>query len=126
MRILRAAHLGMCFGVRDAIALAFEHAGMGARVRPKLLAYPGLQTADGFFRSQKGEWDSNGEAIWTVVNHVRLGGAYFDGLAWQFPYASCVSPTGGWTQRCVDFARASCTQMMTPHSECDNSGEERW
>jgi len=29
MRILRAAHLGMCFGVRDAIALALEHADTG-------------------------------------------------------------------------------------------------
>ena len=29
MRILRATHLGMCFGVRDAIALALEHAGAG-------------------------------------------------------------------------------------------------
>src|SRR6478735_2253983 len=29
MRILRAAHLGMCFGVRDAIALALEHADSG-------------------------------------------------------------------------------------------------
>jgi 4-hydroxy-3-methylbut-2-enyl diphosphate reductase len=29
MRILRAAHLGMCFGVRDAIALAVEHARAG-------------------------------------------------------------------------------------------------
>jgi 4-hydroxy-3-methylbut-2-enyl diphosphate reductase len=29
MRILRAAHLGMCFGVRDAIALAVEHANAG-------------------------------------------------------------------------------------------------
>jgi len=27
MRILRAVHLGMCFGVRDAIALAIDHAG---------------------------------------------------------------------------------------------------
>lgn len=26
MRIIRASHLGMCFGVRDAIALALEHA----------------------------------------------------------------------------------------------------
>src|SRR5687767_9294580 len=26
MRIIRAVHLGMCFGVRDAIALALEHA----------------------------------------------------------------------------------------------------
>jgi 4-hydroxy-3-methylbut-2-enyl diphosphate reductase len=29
MRILRATHLGMCFGVRDAIALALEHANAG-------------------------------------------------------------------------------------------------
>jgi 4-hydroxy-3-methylbut-2-enyl diphosphate reductase len=29
MRILRAGHLGMCFGVRDAIALAVEHADAG-------------------------------------------------------------------------------------------------
>ena len=26
MKILRAEHLGMCFGVRDAIALAFQEA----------------------------------------------------------------------------------------------------
>ncbi len=29
MQIIRATHLGMCFGVRDAIALAVEHAGAG-------------------------------------------------------------------------------------------------
>ena len=29
MKILRAAHLGMCFGVRDAVALALEHADAG-------------------------------------------------------------------------------------------------
>jgi 4-hydroxy-3-methylbut-2-enyl diphosphate reductase len=29
LHILRAAHLGMCFGVRDAIALAIEHADAG-------------------------------------------------------------------------------------------------
>jgi 4-hydroxy-3-methylbut-2-enyl diphosphate reductase len=29
MRIIRAAHHGMCFGVRDAIALALEHADAG-------------------------------------------------------------------------------------------------
>jgi 4-hydroxy-3-methylbut-2-enyl diphosphate reductase len=29
MRILRASHLGMCFGVRDAITLALEHADAG-------------------------------------------------------------------------------------------------
>ena len=29
MRIIRATHLGMCFGVRDAIALAFASAEAG-------------------------------------------------------------------------------------------------
>ena len=29
IRVIRAAHLGMCFGVRDAIALALEHADAG-------------------------------------------------------------------------------------------------
>ena len=29
MRVLRAAHLGMCFGVRDAIDLAVDKAGAG-------------------------------------------------------------------------------------------------
>ena len=29
MRIIRATHLGMCFGVRDAIALALDHAEAG-------------------------------------------------------------------------------------------------
>ncbi|MEO7156803.1 MAG: 4-hydroxy-3-methylbut-2-enyl diphosphate reductase [Vicinamibacterales bacterium] len=29
MRILRATHLGMCFGVRDAVALALHHAAAG-------------------------------------------------------------------------------------------------
>jgi 4-hydroxy-3-methylbut-2-enyl diphosphate reductase len=29
MRVIRAAHLGMCFGVRDAITLALEHAEEG-------------------------------------------------------------------------------------------------
>ena len=29
MKVLRASHLGMCFGVRDAIALAVEHAAAG-------------------------------------------------------------------------------------------------
>ena len=29
MNVIRASHLGMCFGVRDAIALALEHADAG-------------------------------------------------------------------------------------------------
>lgn len=56
------------------IALAFENMGLGERVAPKVPDYLSRQTADGFFKSQQGEWDSNGEAIWSLVNHVRMGG----------------------------------------------------
>ncbi len=56
------------------IALAFENMGWGERVAPKILNYPKHQTDDGFFKSQHGEWDSNGEAMWTIVNHIKRGG----------------------------------------------------
>jgi hypothetical protein len=56
------------------IAQAFDHLGWFEEVRPKLKLYPREQTASGFFRSQLGEWDSNGEAIFTLVRHARLSG----------------------------------------------------
>lgn len=64
------------FWFRDGAFLAtgFENLGEGARVAPKLPHYRRRQRADGFFRSQDGEWDSNGQALWTVVQHVRRGG----------------------------------------------------
>lgn len=61
---------------RDAafIALAFDQMGFGARVAAKMEA--GLRRQDwrGFFRSQNGEWDSNGQALWTLIGHVQRGG----------------------------------------------------
>lgn len=37
---------------------------MEERVGRTLASYPELQTATGYFLSQEGEWDSNGEALW--------------------------------------------------------------
>ncbi len=46
MRILRATHLGMCFGVRDAIALAVEHADAGPlTILGDLVHNPNVQAA---------------------------------------------------------------------------------
>jgi hypothetical protein len=61
---------------RDAafLALGFENMGMGARCVRKLELQPRRQDRDGFFRSQGGEWDSNGQALWTLGLHVRRGG----------------------------------------------------
>ncbi|MEK8023577.1 MAG: hypothetical protein AAB229_07185, partial [Candidatus Hydrogenedentota bacterium] len=41
-------------------------AGMISRAERALDTFPGLQTHDGYFRSQEGEWDSNGEALWIM------------------------------------------------------------
>jgi hypothetical protein len=64
------------FWFRDGAFLStgFENLGQGHRVKDKICHYPKLQRRDGFFCSQDGEWDSNGQAIWTVVQHVRRGG----------------------------------------------------
>jgi len=61
---------------RDAafIALAFDQMGFGARVAAKTDASLARQTRRGFFRSQNGEWDSNGQALWTLIGHVQRGG----------------------------------------------------
>lgn len=56
------------------LALGFENAGRGDRVAPKAALLGQRQTRDGFFQSQTGEWDSNGQAIWSLALHARRGG----------------------------------------------------
>jgi hypothetical protein len=62
---------------RDAafIAAAFDHLGWFARVEEKFGPMLKRQDRHGFFRSQNGEWDSNGQAMWTLVSHIRRGGS---------------------------------------------------
>jgi len=64
------------FWVRDTAFLlhALLCVGFVARVQrslPRLLA---RQTATGYFLSQEGEWDSNGEALWLLWRFCRLTG----------------------------------------------------
>jgi hypothetical protein len=53
---------------------ALNRLGFADQARDKLLSYPSRQKKDGFFLSQDGEWDSNGQAIWTLVEHYRNTG----------------------------------------------------
>ncbi|MBU4175644.1 MAG: hypothetical protein KKB90_03355 [Actinobacteria bacterium] len=61
---------------RDAAYLvpALERLGHPEMARRILLTYPDRQTREGFFRSHNGEWDSCGQAMWTLVNHYRMTG----------------------------------------------------
>lgn len=61
---------------RDAAYLvnALDKSGYNDDVAKLLRYFPLKQWKNGYFCSQKGEWDSNGEAIWAIVDHYRLTG----------------------------------------------------
>ena len=62
------------FWFRDAAYMlrALDVFGFHAATRPVIESFPHRQERDGYFRSQKGEWDSNGQALWTVWQHANL------------------------------------------------------
>jgi hypothetical protein len=64
------------FWFRDAafILHALLCAGLTDRAERALDRFPGLQTAGGYFHSQDGEWDSNGEALWALERFCALTG----------------------------------------------------
>jgi hypothetical protein len=62
------------FWFRDAAYMlaALDRYGFHDEVAQVVTAYPDRQRTDGFFFSQRQEWDANGAALWTLVNHWRL------------------------------------------------------
>ena len=62
------------FWFRDAAYLlaALDRYGYHDEVAQVLGSYPGRQHADGFFFSQRQEWDANGAALHALVQHWRL------------------------------------------------------
>ncbi len=64
------------FWFRDAAYLvhALAKMGLSKQAAQVLRSYPRRQRRDGYFVSQEGEWDANGQAIWTIVEHFRLTG----------------------------------------------------
>jgi hypothetical protein len=72
------------FWFRDAafILHALLCAGLTVQAETVLDTFPGLQTPLGYFRSQEGEWDSNGEALWILRRFCALTGAE-PKAAWQ-------------------------------------------
>lgn len=64
------------FWFRDAafILQAMLCVGLTERVRRALDCFRSRQTAEGYFLSQEGEWDSNGEALWIMRRYCEMTG----------------------------------------------------
>ena len=64
------------FWFRDAafIVHALLAVGMVDRAERAIDRFPGRQSPGGYFHSQDGEWDSNGEALWTMQRFCDLTG----------------------------------------------------
>ncbi len=64
------------FWFRDAAFILNAVLALGdvERTRRALRQFAPRQRHDGYFLSQEGEWDSNGEAIWTFHRHAMLTG----------------------------------------------------
>ncbi len=64
------------FWFRDAafILYALLCVGLKDRVRRALDCFRSRQTAQGYFLSQEGEWDSNGEALWIMRQYCEMTG----------------------------------------------------
>ena len=64
------------FWFRDAAYLlaALDRHGFHAEAAEVIRNFPSRQRVDGFFFSQRQEWDANGAAIWAMAEHWRLTG----------------------------------------------------
>jgi hypothetical protein len=84
------------FWYRDAafIINALICAGLLDRAERALDYFPVKQNASGYFHSQEGEWDSNGEALWIIERFCRFSGRPLKD-AWRDP----VRRGAGWVVR---------------------------
>lgn len=56
------------------ISLAFMNLGFMDEVKRKISGFASTQTKDGFFKSQNGEWDSNGQVMFSLIQYCRRSG----------------------------------------------------
>ncbi len=64
------------FWFRDAAYMlnALDKLGYHAQARQVIEQFPRYMDKDGYLRATESEWDSNGAAIWSMVEHARLSG----------------------------------------------------
>ncbi len=89
------------FWFRDAafIIHALLHVGFVDRAGRALAHFPQRQTrASGYFHSQEGEWDANGQALWIVARYHALTGALPPGAS-RTEWLRVIRRGAEWVQR---------------------------
>jgi hypothetical protein len=84
------------FWFRDAVFIMNALLTLGGveRVRRALARFASRQRRDGYFLSQEGEWDSNGEAIWMYARFASLTGEVL-----PEPWLRAVTKGARWLRR---------------------------
>lgn len=109
------------FWFRDAafILHAMLCAGLRRRAEPAIARFFPRQTAGGYFRSQEGEWDANGEVLWLLQRFCELTGRD-PGRQWVRP----VTRAGYWImkKRSSDRSDTPCAGLMPAGFSAEHLG----
>ncbi|MBP9865740.1 MAG: hypothetical protein KBC91_04980, partial [Candidatus Omnitrophica bacterium] len=99
------------FWFRDAafILEALLCAGLSQRVKRVIEGFPKRQTVGGYFLSQDGEWDSNGEALWAMRRFCEMTGAKPD-IKWKH----AIDRAAKWIQSKREFKKGSKAFGLLP------------
>jgi len=97
------------FWFRDAafIIHALLCAGLTGRAERALDRFPERQTRQGYFHSQEGEWDSNGQALWIMQRFCALTGQ---------------PPKHAWRQAIVRGARWITKKRLADNGDSPHAG----
>ena len=97
------------FWFRDAafILYALLAAGFKTRVRRAIDQFRSRQTTAGYFLSQEGEWDSNGEALWIMRQYCEMTGHL---------------PSKDWRVPTVKAAQWICKKRLPSNLKFDHAG----
>ena len=101
------------FWFRDACLMmnALLAIGLTGRCRRAIEQFPARQLHNGYFRSQEGEWDSNGQVLWILDRYVALTGEPLPDSAARRRRAK---PSPGSTASASATTPTRCTRACLP------------
>ncbi len=102
------------FWFRDAafILHALLSVGLKQRVRRALDCFRSRQTVGGYFLSQEGEWDSNGEALWIMRQYCQM-----TGIVPPDEWKESINKAGKWI-----YKKRLSGSLQSPHAGLLPSG----